>query len=384
MIDQLKQLYASIFGSAPEVLASSPGRINLIGEHTDYNEGYVMPAAIDKKIYAVLGKRSDNRIGLYSADFKLYEEADLNQLIPIKDSWTNYVKGVVDQLLINGHVQGGFNIVIGGDVPLGAGLSSSAAMECTTIIGLNQLFQLELNKLTMVKLAQLAEHTFAGVQCGIMDQFASVFGKNNHVMQLDCRSLDYVYKPLELNVRRIVLLDTRVKHSLASTAYNERRLQCLQGVAIIQAKLPDVKSLRDVSLSMLDEYALPLDQLVYQRCRYVVEENARVLAAAEDLQNGNLKNFGKKMFETHDGLSGQYEVSCNELDFLVQFSANHKAVEGARMMGGGFGGCTINLVKADEKDAWENEITMAYEQYCGLSLLSYEVLPEDGGSAAFI
>jgi galactokinase len=243
---------------------------------------------------------------------------------------------------------------------------------------LNTLLNGGFDKQTLVKMAQKAEHEFAGVQCGIMDQFASVFGKHNHVIRLDCRSLEYVYEPLQMDGYKVVLLDTNVHHSLASSEYNVRRQQCEKGLSFIQQHHPEVKSLRDVTVDMLVQYVKPEDELIYNRCRYVVDENARLLAACNDLENNDIVAFGKKMFETHDGLSKLYEVSCKELDFLVDQVRDNPAVVGARMMGGGFGGCTINLVKEDHIDALVEGIAKSYKENMHKDLKFYIAKIEDG------
>ncbi len=336
--------FKSSFNTDPQVVRS-PGRVNLLGEHTDYNNGFVLPAAINKAIYMAVSRRDDNAIHIISFDLDLSYIGDTRNVLPSGLHWPDYILGVVQQLQELGHPIGGFNCVFGGDIPLGAGMSSSAALECATAFSLNELFGLGVDKLTMVKLAQKAENVFVGVQCGIMDQFASMFGRKNHVIRLDCQSLAYEYVPFNTEGIRIVLLDTNVKHSLASSEYNTRRQQCEAGVKLIQAHEPGVKSLRDATLAMLDQYVAPADALVYRRCQYVVEENLRLLAASDDLNQGDIAAFGQKMFATHEGLSKKYEVSCSELDFLVDFVKDNPGVIGARMMGGGFGGCTINLVK---------------------------------------
>ncbi len=272
-------------------------------------------------------------------------------------------------------------LVIDGDVPIGAGLSSSAAVECATIFALNEVFGLGLDRLKMVPLAQKAEHVFAGVNCGIMDQFASMFGKKDHVIKLDCRSLDYEYVPFKLDGYKIVLFNTNVKHNLASSEYNTRRKQCERGVSLVRDAHPGVKSLRDVSMQMLKDHVEPVDPLVYQRCKYVVQENERLLEACEDLKRGDIKALGKKMYHTHHGLSYYYDVSCKELDFLVEYVKKIPAVAGARMMGGGFGGCTINLVQEDAIEKLIQGISLAYEEAMGLPLTAYIASIEDGTSA---
>ena len=378
-ISKLKEKFRSLFNSEP-LLIRSPGRVNIIGEHTDYNEGFVLPAAIDKAIYIAIGKRDDDTIHLYAQDYQQSHEVTLTTVTPSDKHWPNYILGIVDQLQKRGYNHGGFNLVIDGDVPLGAGLSSSAAVECATAFALNELFKLVIEKIEMVKMAQLAEQTFAKVMVGIMDQFASMFGKQGHVIKLDCRSLEYEYVPLDLKGIKILLLNTNVKHSLSSSEYNTRRQQCEQGVAWVKETHPGVKSLRDVTMEMLDKNVASKDQIIFRRCKYVVEENIRLLEGCEDLKSGNIDALGKKMFRTHEGLSKEYEVSCKELDYLVEYVKDNSSVLGARMMGGGFGGCTINLVKEESIDDLVKNISKDYQQAMNLELSAYIAGIEDGTS----
>lgn len=364
--------------SASPLIIRSPGRINIIGEHTDYNNGFVLPAAIDKAIYVAIAKRDDSEIHLYAGDYKQHHTLTTATVETSDKHWPNYILGVVDQIQKKGHTIGGFNLLIDGDVPLGAGLSSSAAVECATAFALNELFGLGLSKLQMVQVAQKAEHTFAGVMCGIMDQFASMFGKKDRVIQLDCRSLEYEYVPLNLEGYKIVLLNTNVKHSLSSSEYNTRRLQCEQGVELVKKHVPGVLSLRDVTMQMLHEYVLPVDELIYTRCKYVVEEIQRLLEGCKDLQHGDIEALGKKMYRTHEGLSKEYEVSCKELDFLVTAVKDNPDVVGARMMGGGFGGCTINIVKEAAIEPLIESISKKYKEKMQLDLTAYIVQIENG------
>lgn len=371
--------FKETFNTEP-VVVRSPGRVNLIGEHTDYNNGFVMPAAINKAIYMAVSRRDDDLIHIVSLDLELSYLGDTGKVVPSSMHWPDYVLGVVQQVQALGHKVGGFNCVFGGDIPLGAGMSSSAALECATAFSINELFGLKMEPLTMVKLSQKAENEFVGVKCGIMDQFASMFGRKNHVIRLDCQSLAYEYVPFNTDGIRIVLLDTNVKHSLASSEYNTRRQQCEAGVALIQAHHPEVRSLRDVTPEMLDKYVAPADALVYQRCQYVVEENLRLLAAGEDLKKGDITAFGQKMFATHDGLSRKYEVSCPEADFLVEQVKGRPGVIGARMMGGGFGGCTINLVREEAIDALVADLMPAYARAMNKELKVYIGQIENGTS----
>ena len=373
--DKFRNLY-----DAKPLVTRSPGRVNIIGEHTDYNEGFVLPAAIDKAIYIAISRRDDELIRLFSAEFNDVYEGKLSAVEKSEKQWANYILGIVNQLQLRGHQLQGFNIVVGGDVPIGAGLSSSAAIECATAFAMNKLFHLKIDKLELVKMAQLAEHAFAGVKVGIMDMFASMFGKKDSVIKLDCRSLAFEYVPLKMEGIKILLLNTNVKHSLASSEYNTRREQCEQGVEIVKAHHPEVQSLRDVTIEMLDQFVAPKDGTIYKRCKYVVEENIRLLAACEDLKKGDIEALGKKIFQTHEGLSKLYEVSCKELDFLVGQVKNNPAVLGSRMMGGGFGGCTINLVKEEAINSIIKEVSEVYKSAMQKDLSFYIAQTEDGTS----
>jgi galactokinase len=376
MIKKISQLFIEKFSEQP-LIVRSPGRVNIIGEHTDYNDGFVLPAAIDKAVYVAVSKRKDDTIKLFASNFNEAFETAIRDIQPTQQ-WHTYILGIVDQLQKNGYPISGFNLVIDGDVPAGAGLSSSAAVECAVVFALNELYELQLDKMQMVKLAQKAEHAYAGVQCGIMDMFASMFGKKDHAIKLDCRSLGYEYIPLLLDGYKLVLFNSNVKHSLASSEYNVRRQQCEAGIALIQPHFPQVKSLRDASRQMLDDYVKPADELVYRRCKFIVEEIERLTTACDDLKQGQLASLGKKMFATHEGLSKDYEVSCKELDFLAAAVKNDPAVLGARMMGGGFGGCTINIVKEEAIDELTEKLYKLYKAAMGMELTAYIVQTNDG------
>ena len=383
MIKKITSLFIEKFAAQPTVFRS-PGRINILGEHTDYNEGFVLPAAIDKNIYVAISTRADNQIHLFAGDFNESFATDTEHIKPAAIQWPNYILGVVDQLQKKGFTISGFNLVIDGDIPIGAGLSSSAAVECAVVYALNETFKLGLSRMQMVPLAQKAEHVFAGVNCGIMDQFASMFGKKDCAIKLDCRSLQYEYVPIKLDGYKIILFNTNVKHNLAASAYNERRQQCETGVSIIAQNNPTVKNLRDVNMEMLKDYVEAVDPLVYRRCKYVVQENERLLAACEHLKNADIKALGAKMYQTHNGLRYDYDVSCKELDFLVDYVKLNADVAGARMVGGGFGGCTINLVKEEAVEKLITDISQAYNEATGLSLTAYHVSVENGTEACII
>lgn len=376
LIDKVLNTFQTLYKEEP-IIVRSPGRVNIIGEHLDYNDGFVLPAAIDKAIYVGISKRNDEVIHLHSVDYNENFTVSLNEIRPTK-TWTTYILGVVDQLIKKGYKIGGFNLVLDGDVPVGAGLSSSAAVECATAFALNELFSLGMEKIEMVKMAQKAEHAFAGVMVGIMDMFASMFGKKDHVIKLDCRSLEYEYKPLKLEGYKVVLFNTNVKHSLSSSEYNTRRKQCEQGVAWVKEHHPEVTALRDVNMDMLNKYVLTKDEIIYKRCKYVVEEIDRLLTGCNDLDRGDIKGLGQKMFRTHEGLSKEYEVSCVELDFLVESVKNNEFVLGARMMGGGFGGCTINIIKEEAIKDLQEKLSKDYTKATGLELTTYIAQIESG------
>ena len=335
----------------PAVVVRSPGRVNLIGEHTDYNYGFVLPAAVDRGIAMALRPRSDRRYVLHALDLDRRLEGDLGELAPHPERWPNYLLGVLDQLQKAGQFLGGFELVYGGDLPIGAGMSSSAALECGLAFALNELYGLGLDRLTLAKLSQAAEHTFVGGKCGIMDQMASLMSQKDHLMMLDCRDLSCRFVPFHSPVK-IFLCDTQVGRALAESGYNQRHGECEAGVALLRKYAPEIHSLRDVSLELLHAHRAEIDPIVYRRCRYVIEENLRVIAACAALQSEDLSAFGRLMNQSHQGLSKAYEVSCPELDVLAEAAVALPGVLGARMMGAGFGGCTINLVQAGQEEAF--------------------------------
>ncbi|WP_114778445.1 galactokinase [Botryobacter ruber] len=380
MLNEIVSKFKELYEQEP-IVVRAPGRVNLIGEHTDYNNGFVLPAAINKEIYFAIAPNRLHVCRVHAYNENQTDAFFLKQRISRSSrSWENYIKGVVAQFLKAGHEIEGFDLVFGGNVPIGAGLSSSAAVECGLAFALNHIFELGVEKFELVKMAQKAEHEYAGVKCGIMDQFASMFGEAGHVVKLDCRSLDYRHFSADLEDYRIVLCDTQVKHSLASSEYNTRRQECEAGVVILQKYYPQVKSLRDVTLQMLEQHKHEFEPVIHKRCLYVVSENNRVEEACHNLEQGDLQAFGEKMYLSHAGLQHDYEVSCPELDFLVDQTRNDDSVLGARMMGGGFGGCTINIVKLDELENFSRRIEAAYEQQFGRKPQLYVAQLVDGCS----
>jgi galactokinase len=343
---RIREAFRQKFGTQThQCIVRSPGRVNLIGEHTDYNEGFVLPAAIDKAIIFVAAPRNDHRFHFVSVDLEDELEGDVRSPQKSPKGWPNYLLGIIDQLQRRGCCLEGIDLAFGGDLPIGAGLSSSAAMEGGFIVALNEIFSLGIDRTSMAKMAQKAEHEFAGVQCGIMDQFANMFGERRKVLKIDCRSLEYTHIPFERDDLKIILCETPTRRSLASSEYNVRRTQCETGGAILRQFDCTIKNLRDVSLEFLLQHRNGMDPVVAQRCEYVIRENTRVLQACDDLMRNDMTSFGRKMFESHAGLRDEYEVSSSELDILVDLASGIDGVLGARMMGAGFGGCTINLVE---------------------------------------
>ncbi|SEW33830.1 galactokinase [Chitinophaga arvensicola] len=378
MIQETREQFIHLFEKEP-LMVVSPGRINLIGEHTDYNDGFVLPAAIDKKIVYAVALNNTQQCNAHAVFTNETVSFQLNDVKPTP-GWINYLMGVVNQLQERGLPVEGFDCVVTGDIPVGAGMSSSAAVEGGLVMALDRIFGYGLDRMEMALIGQKAEHTFPGVKCGIMDQFANLHGKKDQVMRLDCRSLEFEYFPFKFPDYKIVLCNSMVHHSLASSEYNVRRQQCEEGVKAIQANHPTVKSLRDADMGMLNEVRSQLSGKVYDRCHYVIEEIQRVQDATALLKKGDLQAFGELMYATHEGLSKLYEVSCPELDFLVSLARERAEVAGARVMGGGFGGCTINLVKADKVDEYVAFIKSRYQDQYGKEPEVYVTVIEDGVS----
>jgi galactokinase len=339
--------------------------VNLIGEHTDYNLGFVLPAAVDKAIWLALAPRSDRRCRLHALDLQASWEGSLDELFRSEACWPNYLLGILVELQEMGCDLRGVDCVFGGDVPIGSGMSSSAALECGFAFGLNELFGLGLDRVALARLGQRSENRFVGVACGIMDQFASLLGQEGRLIRLDCRDLSYVHVPFEAPDVRIVLSDTQVRRSLATSEYNIRRAQCASGVATLARCAPGIASLRDVGMDLLEAHRSDLDPLVYRRCAYVVAENQRVMDACGALECGDLEAFGTFMFASHAGLRDDYEVSCSELDVLRDAAMDVPGVLGSRMMGAGFGGCTISLVREGALPDFHRRMAAAFRRDLG-------------------
>jgi len=368
------------FGHVAPLLVRAPGRVNLIGEHTDYNQGFVLPAAIDKEIYFAVGLNDRDEIRLVSHDLNETYSIAADLVHRTSTQWANYLLGVVAQLQKRGVVVPGFDCVFGGTVPVGAGMSSSAAVECGLAFALDQLLHAGLDKMTLAHAAQKAEHEYAGVMCGLMDQFASLFGRPGQAVRLDCRSLAYDYFPFDTQACRIVLCNSGVKHSLADSEYNKRRQECEKGVEALRRHYPQVLSLRDATLPQLEAHRDELGPLTFRRCAYVVRENERVVRACQHLEQHDLGAFGQEMYASHAGLRDDYEVSCEELDALVEAARLVPGVYGARMMGGGFGGCTINLVAPDQVEHFIRQAGVAYRERFGRELEIYQTSIVNGVS----
>lgn len=354
----IEEKFKSLFGN-DYMVYTSPGRVNLIGEHTDYNGGFVFPGAIDKGIYAVINPNGTDKVRAYSLDYDGQVEFGMNEEDAPQESWARYIFGVCREMKKRGFEPKGFDTVFVGDVPLGAGMSSSAALESTFANALNEIFNLNIDRFELARIGQSTEHNYCGVKCGIMDQFASVFGKKGHLMRLNCATMEFEYFPFNPEGYKVVLLDTVVKHELASSAYNKRRESCENACAHIKARHPEVNYLSDATMAMLDEVKAEISEEDYMRAVYVIGEKQRVLDVCEALEKGDYDTVGDRMFGTHYGMSKEYEVSCEELDFLNDV-AKQCGVTGSRVMGGGFGGCTINLVK---EDLYDNFIATAKKEY---------------------
>lgn len=379
-IDYVRSRFVKHFDGQTGNVYASPGRINLIGEHTDYNGGFVFPGAIDKGIMCEIRPNGTNKVMAYSIDLKDRVEFDIDDEKGPKASWARYLYGIVQEMKKRGVDVKGFNTAFAGDVPLGAGLSSSAALESCYAYALNDLFgENKVSKWDMVLAGQATEHNYCGVNCGIMDQFASVLGMEGKLMRLDCRSREFEYFPFDPKGYRLVLVDSVVKHELASSAYNDRRKSCENVVAALQKKYPEktIETLRDADWDMLNAVKDEVSEEDMKRATFVLGEKDRVLAVCDALNAGDYETVGKKMYETHHGLSKEYEVSCEELDYLNDI-AREDGVTGSRIMGGGFGGCTINLVKEDLYDHFIADVKKKYAERYGKEPKIYDVVIKDG------
>ena len=373
LISNIKTHFIAKFQVEP-VMIFSPGRINIIGEHTDYNDGFVFPAAVDKGIVAAIEKSDSEVSTAYAVDKHETIEFSINNLKPSpQGSWQNYILGVVAEIKNSNKTIGNFNIAFGGDIPAGAGMSSSAALENSVVFGLNEIFNLGLSKEEMILISQKAEHHYVGVKCGIMDQYASMFGIKNNALLLDCRTIKS--KPFEINFKdhELVLINTNVKHSLSDSAYNDRRSVCESIAGMLK-----VKALRDATEIDLETIKESITPENYQKALYVIQENDRVIKASKAIEAGDLETLGKLIYASHNGLQHQYKVSCEELDFLVEQAKLNGHVLGARMMGGGFGGCTINLIAKTATESFKKAVSEAYKNKFNKECSLYFVELSDG------
>lgn len=380
LIQSTTDFFEKSFGSSPQKIVLSPGRINIIGEHIDYNDGFVLPAAIDKVICFAFEKTNSDTSTIVAIDLDESFEINVENPVTLNEViWTNYFRGVLQQIQNKGLIIGNFNCVFSSTIPIGSGLSSSAALECGFLYGLNELFHLNITPVDLALMGQSAEH-WVGINCGIMDQFASVMGKENQVIKIDCRTLEYEYHKADFSDYSLVLFDSNVKHSLFTSAYNQRRQECEQGLAILTAHFPEVISFRNATEEQLLSIQDTMSEDVFKRSHYVIKEIKRVTLACEALDRGDILTLGQLLFDTHEGLSKEYEVSCAELDMIVDTLKQDPAVIGSRMMGGGFGGCTINLIKKGEEDAIKTKLTQLYQATFGIELKTYEVKISNGTS----
>ena len=356
----IRRQFQQYFGKEYQ-LTAAPGRVNLIGEHTDYNQGFVLPAAIDRNIWLAMAPNNENRLNVRALEYHENYSFSLDDMHPVK-GWPTYLLGMIYMIMPEHRLPLGMDVVVTGNVPVGAGMSSSAALCSAFGLALNEFFHLALSRLELALAGQKTEHQFANLQCGIMDQFASLHGKAGHLIKLDCRNMEYEYIPFNFPDIRLILVNSMVSHSLASSEYNLRRQQCDAGVAILRNYDSDIRSLRDVGTDLLETHRKELDDTVYKRCHFIVGENQRLQAGCDFLKQNDLDAFGKLMYASHEGLSKDYAVSCQESDFLVSTIKEMKGVKGARQMGGGFGGCIITLVEKDSAEIFISDIQSAYEK----------------------
>ncbi|HTO21442.1 MAG TPA: galactokinase [Spirochaetia bacterium] len=376
-MDPVKQSHVEEFGKAPEIIASAPGRVNLMGEHTDYNDGFVFPMAIDFTVRVAITRRKDTHLRFFSVDYKDRKRATLPTLrFRKEDRWANYPKGIIAQFQALGHALGGMDITIHGDIPQGAGLSSSAAVEVATALAIQDLYGIEIGREDLAKLAQKAENEFVGVSCSIVDQFVSRLAKEGHGMLIDTRFLTYHYVPLTLKGVRILITNSKVPHGLAESEYARRREDCRTCVDILSVKRPGT-ALRDYAASDIRDGMGLIPEATRKKCLHVVEENQRVIEAEETLRRKDLVGFGKLMNRSHESLRDLYEVSCPELDWLVKRAWETEGVYGSRLTGLGFGGCTVTLIEEEAIPAYQQHI-LQYERIFGFKPEVYVCRPSAG------
>ena len=377
-VEKLAENFSRVFEREPEIEVRAPGRVNLIGEHTDYNDGFVLPADIDRAIWICAAPRNDRLVRAHSADFGQTTTFEIERIT--KDDrvpWSNYIRGVIDQYNGRGDKVRGMDLAMSGDVPIASGLSSSAALEVAVAETCRILSGLSIDPASMALLCQAAEREFAGVKCGIMDQFVSTLGQENTALFLDCRDLSYELVPLEMQAR-IVICDSRKQRSLQTSEYNKRRAECEGAVRELHEVLGNVQALRDVSPEQLEEHKARMPELWYRRARHVVTENQRVLSAVESLKAGAIEEFGRLMYQSHASLRDDYEVSCLELDILVELASAQAGTIGARMTGAGFGGCTVNLVESEAVPDFQASVAQKYRTRTGLEPMIYVCTPSQG------
>lgn len=380
-VQKMLNAFNNVFDEAsPQIIARAPGRVNLIGEHTDYNEGFVFPMALEFQILTAARQRSDRLVRIHSFDYRKTVEFSLDDPIGFdaENRWSNYPRGVLSLLLEMGIELSGMDLIFTGNIPQGSGLSSSAALEVGVGITLQGLFGFIMDGPELARLCQRAENCFVGMNCGIMDQFISMMGQKDHALFLDCRTLEYRLIPLELGPYRVVICHSGVKHSLVDSEYNKRRRECETGVAVIKRRYPQIKTLRDATISQLNTCRGELDPVVYRRCHHVITENDRVLQSIDSLKRNDLKTFGRLMNESHDSLRNDYQVSCSEIDLLVEFARNFKGVLGSRITGGGFGGCTVNLISHSVIGEFSSQLTDYYQKATGTTPQIYISTPAAG------
>ena len=376
----LGERFRAVYRTNPQGIFRAPGRVNLIGEHTDYNDGFVMPAAIDFSCYTAVGARADNMLCLYSEQFQESAEFDLNDLEgPPTKHWSDYIRGVAAIMQEEGYRLRGANLLVDGLVPVGSGLSSSAAIEVSTAFALASLARLNLPLLELAQLCQRAENTYTGARCGIMDQFISCFGKQDYALMLDCRTLEATYLKLPANVF-LVICNTMVRHELAAGEYNARRASCERVVETLRKSLPHVRALRDVTMENLEAHRGRITEVDFRRARHVITEDARVNDAKAALESSDLIRFGQLMYLSHESLDQDYAVSCRELNLMVDIARKVEGVYGSRMTGGGFGGCTINLVESKMISEFRTAVAHDYENLTGLSPQIFVSHPAAGAS----